>query len=955
MSGSLDRRSVLRLAGGTAGAAATSGWLWQAAPAHAAEASSAAREARAALDTAVFGDAGSEDAHGLVATGSTTLNGGLDQPARVLNPLETPGFWGGTLALTMACRPRGRTYVTIKLWGDDFGEEKGRLQLYAEGAQVGHFHLGAVDPLDIAGREPRTPGRFYFHTLPLPPELTEGRESVSLEIRSMGRIYPYGATSERYYYALEVPTRGVYRLYTHAEPYFDLADDEVTGSFADAPVRTEPGPEVLETIATRVANRVRGELNRTSVQGNMDYVNILARAYAMPGSEAHRSPAVPAQIVQSVDDLYRRSLTNPSVIEGNWMGASIAGQFLLQLREDLLSRLDAPLTGDPGVLNNPGFDDGHAHPTGWRTHTWSGSGTTVRDTDVTRDGGTASARITIPSSGVVGLVPHARVPVAQGSHTYTVWVRTENVTGSEGAYLDVLFFDSGGRVVGSENKAHATGGSHDWERVTVTLDTPATAVSVETQVRLRGPGTAWFDDLTLTPPSDSTYTPVIRRDAWAELLLTSREFWRRNRRWYTNQTMIVDLGIYLADRGLELLGSPDAWGEERARAYLYEAVGLTPWLGPENEDGTPTRPMGSSYHQVTRAGLTKELGYVGNYGEVQGWLALIHEVVSVFGGVRDDRLRDQLVKIAKTRAIFHHPALDADGYRTMRLETVIGWRDLVYPGKRDYDQANSWEGQTMQLAALVGDPDLTAYARQAMEDHQHFSLLLDAHLAATSAVVDRNLLSVQRDYEIVTTAPASDARLPMTPGQPDFVFADPENAVVAVKHGDEILYASLYWRARWGVNRLARIHHIDVHGIERSATVWTDVRYVPDGRVAVEPDWVNWEFNVGADAPIPPGGFPPPGETPHQAFAGQELPLAAAPDDVPEQPAGQETPFVGRAAFYRCQYGPYLIAMNTTTSRTYTLATRGFGASTDLVTGDRVGGSAELRVRPGTTVVLRRR
>ncbi|MET7337699.1 hypothetical protein [Nonomuraea sp. NPDC005650] len=950
MSQPLDRRSVLKLAGGAA-AATAGGRLWQAGPAGAATAPLA--DDAGALDTVVFGDQSSETAHRLVANASDTLTGGLGQPARVLKPLDAAGFFGGTVTVTMACRPTGPTYVTIKLWGGDAGEEMGRLQLFAEGKQVGHYHLGAVDPLDIAGWEPRTPGRFYFHTLPLPPELTAGKTSLTLEIRSMGRIPVYANTPETYFRGLTRPSRGIYRLYTHQQPYFDLGSGDLPGSIADAPVRTTPGREVLDTIDARVAARVRTELNRTSVQGNMDYLDVLARAYDLPYTEAHQNPAVAAQIVQSVDDYYRRYLADPAVVEGNWMGAGIVAQFLLQLGNTLIARLDAPLTGEPAVINNPGFDDGHGYPTGWRGNTWTGSGTATRDATVTRNGA-ASAKITVPSAGVVGLVPHSRIPIGPGAHTYSAWIRTENAS-ADGAYLDVLFFDAAGKVVGAEKKVFAVAGTHDWERVSAALDTPAGAVAVELQVRLKGPGTAWFDDLALTPPAGSAYKPVVRRDAWRKLLLDSREYWRKNRRSYTNQAMIVDLGIYLADRGLELLGAAEAWGEKRARRYLYEAVGLAPWLGAEDEQGTPSRPLGGSYYQVTKKGLSKELGYVGSYGELQGWLRLIYEVVTVFGGVRDDRLRDHLVKIAKTRGYFHHPALDADGYRTMRLEALTGWRDPLYPGKRVYDQAQSWEGQPMQLAALLKDPDLIAYTRQAIADNQLFSILLDAHNAANSAVVDRNLLSVRRDYEVITTASAGRRPLPMTPGQPGLVFADEENGVVAVKHGDEILYVSLYWRARWGVNRLARVHHITPDGIERSGTVWQEVEVIGDGRVHTEPDWANWEFSVGADAPVPPGGFPPPGEPVHQAFAGQKLPLAAAPPDVPASPLGQETPFVGRAAFYRCRYGPYLIAMNTTGNRRYTFTTKDFGPSVNLVTGAKVRDNAALTVPPGGTVVLRRR
>ncbi|WP_328840482.1 hypothetical protein [Streptomyces europaeiscabiei] len=123
------------------------------------------------------------------------------------------------------------------------------------------------------------------------------------------------------------------------------------------------------------------------------------------------------------------------------------------------------------------------------------------------------------------------------------------------------------------------------------------------------------------------------------------------------------------------------------------------------------------------------------------------------------------------------------------------------------------------MAALIKDPDLTSYARQSLADGQAFQSLADSHAMTVSARTNRNLVTTADDYACVSGATGSGAKLPMTPGAPDFVFSDEENGLLAVKHGDEILYASLYWRARWGVNRLARVHHIGAAGVERSATV----------------------------------------------------------------------------------------------------------------------------------------
>lgn len=85
--------------------------------------------------------------------------------------------------------------------------------------------------------------------------------------------------------------------------------------------------------------------------------------------------------------------------------------------------------------------------------------------------------------------------------------------------------------------------------MTASLTTPATATQVTIGVRLSGTGTAWFDDLTMTGPDGSSYTPVVRRDAWAKMLLDSREYWRQHIPQYTNQAIICAIGLYLADRG----------------------------------------------------------------------------------------------------------------------------------------------------------------------------------------------------------------------------------------------------------------------------------------------------------------------------------------------------------------------------------------------------------------------
>ncbi|WP_367765539.1 hypothetical protein [Arthrobacter sp. HS15c] len=947
---------MLKLAAGTAGAAAA-GWLWSAPAAEASPSPHLATGSSNAgpLDAVVFGDAASESAHGLTTTFSDIVTGGLNQPARVLNPAD--GFWGGTVGATLACKPKGPTYVTVKLWGSDVDDLLGnRLQLFVDGKQVGHYHLGAVDPLDIASDEARSPGRFYLHTLPLPEEVTAGKESVALEIRSMAPIAGYAQTATQYYKSMQKPTRGIYRLYTHSDPYFSLDDGDVTGTLPVAPVRPSPGREVLDLVMAKVVAQANAEASRTGPQLDVWFLEFLGRAFKMPATKAYGNPAVPGQVASSLDAIYWRSRTDPKIIRDSnqqWMGLGRLGLVLLQLEKDIKPLFDEPIAGSPGVISNPGFELGGTMPSGWRQATWAGSGTASRDTAVFRSG-TAAGKITVPTTGVVGLVTNARIPVGTGTYTYATWVKTDGVKAG-GAYLDVLFFDAANKLVGGDHKYYAAAGTNDWHPVSASLATPANATQVEIQVRLDGAGTAWFDDLTLQAPAGSALAPILRRNAWATMLLESREYWRQNFPQYTNQAMICAIGLYLADRGLSLLGSADAWGETRARGYIYQSVGLSPWLGPEKADGTPTKPLGGSYFQVSRKGISKELGYAGNYGELQDWISLIFDAVIGIGGIDDQKLRQHLITMAKARMIFRHPAVDSDGYKSARYEAIVGWRDSEYPGRVAYDEGNKWDGHPLKVVSLLKDPELTAYARQSLEDNQFFHILQEGYDMGLQARTYLHFLSAADDYAYVSGAPASSVRLPMMPGQPDFIFSDEENGLLALKNGDEILFASLYWRARWGINRLARLHHISSNGVERSGTVWQNVQFVPDGRTHTEPNWVNWEFG-NADMPgIPGGGFAPPGPALQQVFAGQPLPLAASPSDVPVMPVGKESPFAGRAAFYQCEYGPFLIAMNSSADRTYSFTpSAGFGVSVNLATGEMVQQSKELKVAPGTTVVLRR-
>ena len=165
---------------------------------------------------------------------------------------------------------------------------------------------------------------------------------------------------------------------------------------------------------------------------------------------------------------------------------------------------------------------------------------------------------------------------------------------------------------------------------------------------------------------------------------------------------------------------------------------------------------------------------------------------------------------------------------------------------------------------------------------------------------------------------------------------------MAVKHGEEIFYASLYWRARYAINFLARVHAITPQ-YDRIAVVRQDEEFAPSGLTYTRPDWTNFDFANGG--PKYPEEF-------HSAHAGEKLPIAQIPAGVPFRP-GDESPYAGRASFYKLRYGRYLVGMNATTDQTFDLAIPpGPAAAEELVSRKELPAGGTLKVPASSTVIL---
>lgn len=436
---------------------------------------------------------------------------------------------------------------------------------------------------------------------------------------------------------------------------------------------------------------------------------------------------------------------------------------------------------------------------------------------------------------------------------------------------------------------------------------------------------------------------LARKARWIKLFQYGVNYSKTHRRSYTNQGMIVDWFLYENNHTLSLLAPELALPQKQTLGYLYEAVGIIPWTGSVQEDGQPSYPLGRDYYQLTDKGLTKELGFVGGYGEIAYWALHLYNATGEAGkrDSGDAKLREQLLKMAKARTYFRYPSFDTDGYKTIRAEAVIGWRDpYPYPGYIIYGEKGvTRETTPLMVTATTLDPELVGYAQQMLEDNQFFAIIKEKmkdrgiHSLAT-------LLRVPDEYALIKDQPRQHYKLKMTEGQPDFVFSDEEVGVVAIKNGEERFFASLYWRANYAVNFLARVHYTTPQ-TDHIATVFQDVKYTPSGMTYKRPPRINLAFSDARD-------FYKGIESAH---TGEELPIAKIPDGVTFKP-GQESVYAGKGDFYTLRYGKYLIAMNCTTDQSFDMEVpKGFKRVKNL-TDQRTVIAHTLPVGPRSTVVL---
>lgn len=433
-----------------------------------------------------------------------------------------------------------------------------------------------------------------------------------------------------------------------------------------------------------------------------------------------------------------------------------------------------------------------------------------------------------------------------------------------------------------------------------------------------------------------------RRQAWGDMLVASFNHGRftRDSRTITNQALIANENIYKSNRGALDLGHPAAVSEVAAQRYLREAVGLLPWLGSDLPGGGSSAKLGPNYLQVTPQGLSREWGYVGGYGEMQGYAA------AYFRYTGNTEFRDQAVKMIKARAPFRRPALEVSGaniYRSMERTGLIAWRgvrecDGDFANDINYGEPGSWSA-AMCVAGISLDPHAIGYAKQMIADNQFFSQLIsDTRYYSSLSFDSRQAFEIYEEYNAVKNAPDSGIRLPMTAGQPDFVWKDEQSGVIAIKRGEERLWIAPYWQAKAGtaINGIGRFH-FSTPAYDQYGVLETSPQYHTNGA---------WFTRSGTLIDYPERTLWSPPSPPLQAFGGEKLPVGFIPTGVSD-----DAPYRGKAEFWGFRFGRYLIGMNRNSTRSFELKTPyGFTTSPDLVSNTNVSGP--VIVLPQSTVAL---
>lgn len=478
----------------------------------------------------------------------------------------------------------------------------------------------------------------------------------------------------------------------------------------------------------------------------------------------------------------------------------------------------------------------------------------------------------------------------------------------------------------------------------------------------------WFDAF-LASEFDDNHTI---KEAWEICLKANFDFASSRQSYIYNQTYYTYEGAWKAMAGLGVIKSKYYIGKEKCDLILKEALGIAPWKGEhilfdkegreldlyhclfnhdknarftddyinivcmgeavqgvdENGDFLRRKPYGVNYFPLTHRALSRENGYVGNYGETANYLP---EWVYRTFNHGDGELSDLILKTAleniNSRMYMRYSGADDAGNRIMLMEQAIDERNPTMNPKSAYGAIIN-DKRTLLFASLErhmhehSDRYLSPewdkyklYAKKAVDAlrQQHS----DGHLLPALEALSPNYNDFKIDRTIKDIfAEELTYLLPHTSeaDNKDFVFFDIDNLLLSLRNKDTHIFAQLNHRNR-GYSAFGRAHIIK-NGTHHLTQFITDGIFTFGGKF-IRQQQVNMDFiadsqgsNSFARGPVPLCEF---GATP-QALCGEEQSITyqKGVGKVLRENFEVDTPYSGYPEVIWAKIDDYFICCNTT-------------------------------------------
>jgi fibronectin type 3 domain-containing protein len=445
------------------------------------------------------------------------------------------------------------------------------------------------------------------------------------------------------------------------------------------------------------------------------------------------------------------------------------------------------------------------------------------------------------------------------------------------------------------------------------------------------------NSLSVTVSYGGSYGTTTRQHGWSQALRASLDSGRYNRQNIANQSLANATAIYQANSGLLLVDSTNALYENEARRYIKEASGILPWSGNDQTGGGPTpiygtMPYGPNWFMCTAKGTSKDgNGFVGDdYGDLGPW---IYRLGLISG---DAQILARGIVMTQSRDYFRFPGPDENGYLIMQGTEPIGERNNGLPGHYVYLGRTFNDDFLMaaQGAGAIGS-DLLGYFQQEVNDGQLFQNIL------TQDPTDPYL---PLRYATIKSFAQTGVKLPMSIGQPDFAWCDEENMVFAAKHGEERIFANLFWRQPDWISALAKVFYLTPNQARLADVLSVDQRFNASGQMSVRgPGVEQFSYDTPPDNPV-------------NAYNGVPNLIALRSDLTNSPPSNRDG---GRGTGYTFRFGNWLVGINAAyptnilsqAGSNYVVQLPGtFTTATDLISGAVM--SAPIILTPKTSMVF---